>query len=357
MDFAFLIHSRDYKDVQRKFKIAKFLPRSWVEFWCLHWLPIVVSKIDGLKDKDGKECKGWLIGIPMTAKQMMENRELAKEKIIQAINKAEKLGARIVGLGALTSSVTNGGEEIKDKVNIKVTPGHAYTTYTVSSYVLKAVSEFSLDKNDLTLGIVGAAGSIGSSCAQYLAKKGIKNFILIDQERKNPRLQKLLEKLNAINPDLKISVSHKINDVKNADIVITATNAAEALVKPEDLKYNAIIIDDAQPSDISPEVANERRDVLIIDGGVVATPQINTHFNMGLSSKNDIFCCLGETLIIAHSKILDEYKTGQMDIALVDEFGKRGEALGFKLSSFQRFGKIHLKERIGELKIHPAKIK
>jgi len=357
MDFAFLIHSRDYTDVQRKFKIAKFLPKSWVEFWCLHWPPVVVSKITGLKDKDGQECKGWLIGIPMTAKQMMENREMAKEKIIQAIKKAEKLGARIVGLGALTSSVTNGGEEIRDKVNIKITPGHAYTTFTVSSYVLKVISEFSLDKNDLILGVVGAAGSVGSSCLQYLATKEIKNFILIDLERKNPRLQKLTEKLKEINPQLQISVSHQIKDVKNADIVITATNAPEALVRPEDLKTNAIIVDDAQPSDISPEVAKERSDVLLIDGGVVATPQMNTHFNMGLSNKNDIFCCLGETLIIAHSKIFNEYKAGQMDMALVDEFGKRGEALGFKLSSLQRFGKIHVKEHIGALKIHPAKIK
>ncbi|PIS31902.1 MAG: hypothetical protein COT41_00480 [Candidatus Portnoybacteria bacterium CG08_land_8_20_14_0_20_40_83] len=47
MDFAFLIHSRDYTDVQRKFKIAKYLPKSWVEFWCLHWPPFIVSKITG----------------------------------------------------------------------------------------------------------------------------------------------------------------------------------------------------------------------------------------------------------------------------------------------------------------------
>ena len=66
MDFAFLIHSRDYTDVQRKFKIPKYLPKSWVEFWCLHWPPVVVSKIDGLKDKEGKECKDWLIGVPMS---------------------------------------------------------------------------------------------------------------------------------------------------------------------------------------------------------------------------------------------------------------------------------------------------
>jgi predicted amino acid dehydrogenase len=87
MDFAFLIHSRDYTDIARKFKIAKYLPKSWVEFWCLHWPPFIVSKIDGLKDEDEKDCKGWLIGVPLTAKQMIENRELAKKRIVQAIKK------------------------------------------------------------------------------------------------------------------------------------------------------------------------------------------------------------------------------------------------------------------------------
>lgn len=44
--------------------------------------PMVVSKITGLKSQiDGKEINGWLIGVPMTAKQMIENRDLAKNGI------------------------------------------------------------------------------------------------------------------------------------------------------------------------------------------------------------------------------------------------------------------------------------
>ena len=41
--------------------------------------------------------------------------------------------------------------------------------------------------------------------------------------------------------------------IKEAEFIITATNAPEAVVTSEDLKSGAVIIDDAQPSDVSPE--------------------------------------------------------------------------------------------------------
>lgn len=351
MNFAFLIHSRDYTDVQRKFKIAKYLPKSWVEFWCLHWPPVVVSKVTGFKSqKMEKEIKGWLIGIPMTAKQMMENREMAKKKIVKAIKKAEKLGAGIVGLGALTSSVTNGGREIIKDIKIAVTPGHAYTIYTVTSYVLKAIKDFSIPKDKLLVAIVGAAGSIGSGSARYLLHLGIKRFLLIDLERKNERLENLVKNMMRFDSTAQISVSHKIADVKNADIIIAATNAPEALIKPDDLKMGAVIIDDAQPTDISPEVAKEREDVLVADGGVVSTTDVNLHFRMGLARKSDIFSCLGEVLIFSSGLFRVDYKAGEIDISVIKEIGEKGSMLGFKIDNFQRSGRLYTDRQINVIK-------
>lgn len=124
-----MIHTRDWPDVQRKFRMARYLPRKWVRLWCLYWPPVVFSEITGLKSKKtGKEIKGWLIGVPMTAKQLLERRDVAQKRIIQAIKKAEKLGAKIVGLGALTSPVTNGGlvviPELKGRLPLDL-PQHA----------------------------------------------------------------------------------------------------------------------------------------------------------------------------------------------------------------------------------------
>jgi predicted amino acid dehydrogenase len=351
MDFAFLIHSRDWRDVQRKFKIAKFLPKSWVEFWCFHWPPVVVSKITGLKSQiNGKEIKGWLIGIPMTARQMLENRVLAQKKIIQAIDKAEKLGAKIVGLGALTSSVTRGGLDIKDKVNISLTTGHGYTTHIVTSTALKAISFLGLDKKNLMLAIVGAAGSVGSSSAKIMAKNGIKNFIFIDVERKSDRLEILYNFLKINYPDAVFKKSHQIKDIKEADLIITATNAVEALIKPEDLKKGAVIVDDAQPSDISPNVVEERKDVLVLEGGIINTPGINNHFNFGLANKEDNYCCLGEAMILAAYNWIDRNNLGGTNLETIETLAEAGEKMGFKLGQFQNFQKKYTDKEIAEFK-------
>ncbi len=349
MKFAFLVHSRDYTDVHRKFKFTKYLPKKLVEFWCLHWPPIVVSKITGL-EKNNEEIKGWIIGIPLTAKQMLERRKLAQKRIVDAINKAEKMGAKIVGLGALTSSVTAGGKLIKDKVNIRITPGHAFTSYNVCSCALRALKDFNLDKNKITLAVVGAAGSIGSNSARYLASKGIKNILLIDLQRKGDLLEKALKNIKENQPNTKVKVSHQIKDIKNAELIIAATSAPEALITPEDLMSGAIIVDDAQPTDISPEVLKQRNDVLVIDGGVLSTENINCHFNMGLAEKHDIFSCLGETLIIAATNDLPKYELGELSNEIIEKSGELSAKLNFKRKNYQRQSKIYPKKYLDNIK-------
>ncbi len=350
MKFAFLIHPRDHTDVYRKFKIARFIPKKLLEFWCLRWPPVLISKVTGLKNKNGEEIQGWIISLPMTAKQMIEHRKRAQKRIIQAIKKAERLGAKIVGLGALTSSVTAGGELIRDKINIRITPGHAFTSYNVSSNVLKTIKDFGLKKEEITLAIVGAAGAIGSNCAKLLTTKGIKKILLIDLKRKNNRLNKTIETIQKLNQKTEIVVSHHIRDIKNSEIIIAATSAPEALILPQDLMPGAIIVDDAQPTDISPEVLKQRDDVLVIDGGVLSTPNVNCHFNMGLAKKNDIFSCLGETLIIAGTEDLPKYRLGELNNKTIEKSGELAKKLNFKIKNYQRQGKIYPQKYIDNIK-------
>ncbi len=345
-----MVHARDHTDVQLKYKFAKCLPRGLIEFWCNHWPPVLVSVIRGLKAKNsGKGINGFIIGLPMTARQMLDNRELAQKRVIQAINKAEKLGARIVGLGALTSSVTGGGELIKDKVNIKIISGHAYTAHTVTSYVFKAINEFALDKEKIQIAIVGAAGSIGSTCAYVLSQKGVKKILLMDLERKKDNLRKLILKLKELESRIDVSTSYDVHDIKNADIVIAATNAPETLIRPDDLKPGAIVVDDAQPTDISPEVMRKRKDVMIVDGGVLSAP-LKINFNFGLAGKNNIFSCLGEVMIMAVNERFFAYKIGEVEIQTIETISEMGNALDLKIENYQRGGKIYTEQQIGKIK-------
>lgn len=314
MDFAFLIHSRDYTDVQRKFKIAKFLPKSWVEFWCLHWPPIVVSKIKGLKDKDGQECRGWLIGIPMTAKQMVENRKLAKEKIVKAINKAEKLGAKIVGLGALTSSVTNGGLDLINEATTTITSGNALTAGISFEHVDEIIKNNSIQK----IGIIGATGSIGQAITKLLIKKyPQKEFILFAHTKEN--LNNLINILTEISSQTKISgFIDNLIQLKEVNLVVVATSAPDAFIKSEFIRNGAIIYDISQPQNISLSDIKERPDLKIYDGGLVIIPQLECELPLGLP-KRTVFACLAETILLSFERYNTNFSMGKVELSKIQK--------------------------------------
>ena len=239
MNFAFLIHSRDWVDVPQKFKIARFLPRKWIRLWCLYWPPVIFSEITGLKSlKTGEEIKGWVIGVPMTAKQLLERRKLAHKRIIQAINKAEKLGAKIVGLGALTSPATNGGLDIVDKINIKVTTGNALTT----GITFRHAQELIHKNNQIQkIAIIGATGSIGRAVSKLLIEHyPQKEFLLFARTQKN--LNGLVGELRKTSSQTKIREAFtNFSELKEADLIIMATSAPDALIKKEDIKWIYLI--------------------------------------------------------------------------------------------------------------------
>ena len=79
--FGFIVHPRDIPDVYRKYPFLKFLPIPALEWFLRHFWPVVLSEVEGMKTLDGKPVKGWIITIPLTAKQMLDDRNLAKKKI------------------------------------------------------------------------------------------------------------------------------------------------------------------------------------------------------------------------------------------------------------------------------------
>ena len=54
------------------------------------------------------------------------------------------------------------------------------------------------------------------------------------------------------------------------------------MIEPEDLKAGAIVCDVARPRNVSREVASKRKDVLVIEGGVIKVPgNVDFHFDFG----------------------------------------------------------------------------
>jgi fatty aldehyde-generating acyl-ACP reductase len=132
----------------------------------------------------------------------------------------------------------------------------------------------------------------------------------------------------------RVRVSTQIGDIREADLVISATSAARPIIRPEHLKQGAIVCDMALPPDVSPRVAQERSDVLIIGGGVVDVPgEVDFGFDFGLAPGR-AYACLAETMALALDGRYESYSLGKrVQVERVREIARLAWKHGFRLSA------------------------
>lgn len=363
--FAFLVHPLEVKrDVARKYPIAKWLPGRWVEaiLWLMH--PKLLGKITGVKSKTGAEAEGWLIGVPMTAKMMLANEERALALMTEACQMAAKLKAGIVGLGAFTAIVGNGGIQLQKRSPIPVTTGNSYTTWTALEATKLAADLIGIDWSNAKAVIVGATGSIGKACAQFLAGTwdmghgtseqshtvdlllpAVAEVVLVG--RNEAKLMAVRDEL-ALKAQAPLRISTNIADgLRDADIIITVTSAMDAIIDPEHLKTNCVVCDVARPRNVSHRVRQERGDVLVIDGGVVEVPgEPSWEFSIGLPDKLTL-ACVAETMILALEGRFEPFTLGR-DILVerILEIAGLAKKHGFRLGGLRSFEQVVTEEDI-----------
>jgi len=140
--FAFIIHALNARDMARKYRWAAWLPAGIIEWLMTRTAAQEISEITGIRSATGAQTTGWFVGCPMTARQLVNSDpQQAIARIIEAGRVAEQLGAQIVGLGAFTAVVGNGGTEVAEALDIAVTTGNSYTVFTAVEGVLEAARQ------------------------------------------------------------------------------------------------------------------------------------------------------------------------------------------------------------------------
>jgi fatty aldehyde-generating acyl-ACP reductase len=327
--FAFIAHPRDLNDVSRKIPIAYFLPDRLVNFWLRHQWPVVGSYITGLKTVQGETVTGAMLFSPLTPPQMIHNTRLARKRVLQSVKLAQKMGAHIVGLGAFTSIVTKDGRDLIGKTDVGLTTGNPHSAAIAVQNVIMAAVLTNLSLPHSTAAIVGAAGSVGSACAKLLSNV-VAKLILIDI--KKDELRKLLEDLSG--QSVEVQGTHCIDALRQADVIIAATNSPHILVRAEHLKPGAIVVDAAQPHNVSEQIPIERRDVLVIESAIVETPGVDCHFDLGLAP-GEALGCLSETMILTAVGWKGHYSVGKAEPTHAIEVTGAGRNLGFRLAYFR----------------------
>lgn len=335
--FAFIIHPIDPKgDVERKYPLlGKALPEPVIHFLCTYWPPVYISEIEGVRSAaTGREARGWLIAAPYTPRRMLEIPERrVYRKIVQTGRLAERLGARILGLGAFTSVVGDAGITIARQLDIPVTTGDAYTVAIATQAILEAGRMMGIDPAQALAAVVGATGAIGGACAALLADH-LGGLALIGRRR--DALAAARERCEGGRAAL--TTSTDLSAVRDADLVLTVTSSISAIVEPEHLKPGAVVLDVARPRDVSARVAAERSDVLIIEGGMVQVPgPVDFHFDFGFPP-GKAYACMAETMVLALEGRYEDYTLGRdIGIDRIREIDAIASRHGFRLSGLRSF--------------------
>jgi predicted amino acid dehydrogenase len=312
MRFATIGHLRVEKDLEQ-------IPKTWIHE------NLIVSP-----EMDVNGTKGHITGLLLTAQQMMNlPRESVRQRIIDAaIFLQNEFDVNLIQLGALTTSVTDGGVWVTKQKEYTgfVNHGDSYTAAVTYQTVLKALKFFQKEPSDQIIAIVGAYGVIGEAVSKILVPQ-FQHAILIGR-----RKEKFKELEENIDGDFETTVELK---TKEADVIVTATSHPDALLQSEHLGRDAIVVDVSQPPNLSYDVCRLRPDVYRIDGGLVdfPVPIVIPGIPPG---KN--FACIAEVIMQATE---NEHKNhvGSIDLKYLRKTERWAEKYGFTLKELTNFGK------------------
>ncbi len=351
--FAFMVHPLEVEDAYTRYPYLKKMPKKFAEKTLKICQPFVLSNIEGIKSPYN-EIEGWFISCPLTSKQMITlDEDYVLKKIIKTGKLAEKMGAKILGLGAFTAVVGDAGITVARELNIPVTTGNSYTVATALEGTKKAAEAMDIDFKNAEVLIVGATGSIGRVCARAFAREA--RFLTI-AGRDEKKLEVIAEEILK-ESGLAVRITKNLKSaLKKADVIITVTSALGSVIDSDDLKPGSVICDVARPRDVSKKVAEERNDVFVIEGGVVDVPgDVEFNFDFGFPPKK-AYACMAETMILAIERKFENFTLGrELTLEQIDEISELAKKHGFKISGFRSFGREVKPEHIKKVKENARK--
>jgi predicted amino acid dehydrogenase len=329
--FAFVIHPLTARDAARKWPWAKVLPDRVIERFMQSKSPMVLSEITGIESLTGAKTSGVFIGLPMTARQLLDPslNEFALAQLVKCAELAERHDAKVMGLGAFSAIAGDAGITLARHSPIAITTGNSYTVATAIEGTLKACGLVEIDPSRSTLAVVGATGSIGKTCAKVLSRT-FRNVILVGRDK---------NRTHAIAQELSnAEATTDLSRLEEADAVVTVTSSDSAVIHPHHLQPGVVVCDVSRPRDVSVLVARSRPDVLVIEGGVVKVPgPVSFGFDFGFPP-GTAYACMSETMLLALENRIESYTLGK-DVAVeqVDETLAWAGKHGFSLAGFRSF--------------------
>ena len=297
--------------------------------------PVVLSAVD-VRSVTGGVVRLYPILLPFTSrwvKRRIDERRLALPQTLvqEGVDLARELGCQMVSFGQYTSIVTRNGTRLTPR-GMGVTSGNSYAIALAVQAVERAERETDRAPGDSVLVIAGAAGNIGRTCAEILAPR-YRRTVLIGSSRPGswPRLQALAARLP------RASARTDLAAVGEGRVVVSALNAVEAALVPDQFTPETIVCDISVPASLPPGTAEARPDLLVMKGGIAALP-----FGEDLEivdfplPRGQTYGCMAEGLLLGFEGVRDATFTGLLTAGHVARVAAMARRHGFALAGYKQ---------------------
>ena len=339
--FAFVLNPFNIQNIHDYCFLSKLAPEALIKIILRLLPPFKIHHAKNLRSATGAEIEGCFIVCPLLSKQVLAMKEeAALNKILKAVRLGDRSGAKVIGLGALMGIAGKGGQVIAGQTPVAITTGSCLASAAILETLARAIKLRNVDLSKAKVAIVGATNAIGQNCALGLLGGVETVFLLAKNVERLSELKEFLDsqksKTKIIDKGLELE-----SVIKDADIIIFTTSAIEVplAATAANLKKGAIICDIPSPRNISKDICDQRKDILVIDGAVIEPPE-QTRIGLKLPIKDGfIYACMAETMILAfEGKTQDDFSTGfKPDLKRVTQIKTLAAKHGFKIK-FTSFG-------------------
>lgn len=292
--FAFLFNPVDLKHIRDFWPLTRLMPDFFIKSF-LKNQGFKIAHLKSFKSTQDKEIQGYFIVSPLLPEQFAElDEELVLDKIITASYLARDLGAQLLGLGGYASAIADQKPMLHKHLKTPVTSGTSFTAWSVIEAIHLISLSKKIDLQKSTLTVIGAESSIGSLCARKLSANFAK---IILNGKNNNKLETLRQNIQQLN-QIEVKIEEEADSaIKEADIIIAASTEKEFTFDINNVKAGGVVVDVCLSRRISGK-SSQRKDITVVDGGIIKLPrEPHSALNVGLP-KNMICASMAETMIL-----------------------------------------------------------
>jgi predicted amino acid dehydrogenase len=258
--------------------------------------PIVMDAVD-VQSTTGARVSLVPILLPVTSRWMLSNATAA-HLVHRAIDLAQRLRCDVVSLGQFSSIVTRRfGDTCAGAWHnrpMQITTGANYTATLARQAIDRELKTQGLSTETLTLAVIGGGGEIGRTCAAMMAND-FRDSLLVGSGRFGS-LAKLTTIAEGI-PRAKIAID--LRDLRDARVVVCATNSTSRTIGAEHLHPQAIVCDLSVPATLRSRIVRILPQVTMLPGAIVDLPGAESFTIPGFPlASGKTYGCMAEGLLL-----------------------------------------------------------